>query len=265
MSRIALLTFIALCGAAISRGEVPFAANVVRDAEGGVIRGDLETKRLALIFTGDQFGGSAAPILDALAERRIKASFFLTGGFVKQESLRPALRRMVGDGHYVGLHSDSHPLYAPWDDRQRSLVTATFFKEDLQKNIDGLRAAGALAPGAPILFVPPYEWYNAEQVAWSDAMDVGLINFTPGSGSNRDYAREGDRVFVPSQQILDDVLAYEQKDPHGLNGFLLLLHLGSGRRDPFHPQLGALCDELSRRGYEFARVDELLLAPMGTK
>lgn len=265
MSRIALLMLITFCGTAIAQAEIPFAAKVVRDAEGSVIRGDVEAKRLALMFTGDQVGESAAPILEALAERQIKGSFFLTGGFVKQESLQPAIKRMVDDGHYVGPHSDSHPLYAPWDDRQKSLVTARFFKEDLQKNIDGLRAAGALVEGTPILFVPPYEWYNAEQVAWSDAMGVGLINFTPGSGSNRDYAREGDRVFVPSQQILDDILAYEQKDPHGLNGFLLLLHLGSGRRDPFHPRLGALCDELMRRGYKFARVDDLLLTPSGGK
>lgn len=261
MSRIALLMFIAFCGTANARGEVPLAANVVRDAEGGVVRGDVEAKRLALMFTGDQFGESATPILDALAERKIRGSFFLTGGFVKQESLRPAIKRMVDEGHYVGPHSDGHPLYAPWEDRQRSLVSKKFFQDDLQKNIAGLQAVGAFGKGEPILFVPPYEWYNAEQVAWSDAMGVGLINFTPGSGSNRDYAREGDRAFVPSQQILDDILAYEQKDPHGLNGFLLLLHLGSGRIDPFHPRLGALCDELTRRGYEFARVDELLLAP----
>jgi peptidoglycan/xylan/chitin deacetylase (PgdA/CDA1 family) len=261
MNRIALLMLIACCGTSAARAEIPFAATVVRDAEGGVIRGDVETKRLALIFTGDKFGESATPILDALAERSVKGSFFLTGGFVEQDSLRPAIKRMVDEGHYVGPHSDSHPLYAPWEDRRKSLVTAEFFQDDLQKNIDGLRGIGALRPEAPILFVPPYEWYNAEQVAWSDAMGVGLINFTPGSGSNRDYAREGDRVFVPSQQILDDVLAYEQKDPHGLNGFLLLLHLGSGRRDPFHPQLGKLCDELAKRGYEFARVDELLLLP----
>lgn len=265
MNRIALLMLLACCGTATAWGEVPFAATVMRDAEGGVIRGAVEAKRLALVFTGDQFGESAAPILEALAERQIKGSFFLTGEFVKQESLQPAIKRMVEEGHYVGPHSDSHPLYAPWDDRRQSLVTAAFFKDDLQKNIDGLRATGALAEGAPILFVPPYEWYNAEQVAWSGKMGVGLINFTPGSGSNRDYAREGDRVFVPSRQILDDILAYEKKDPHGLNGFLLLLHLGSGRRDPFHPRLGALCDEFARRGYHFARVDDLLLTPPGEK
>ena len=261
MTRIALSMLLAFCGTAIAQAEIPFAASVVRDAEGGVIRGDVEAKRLALIFTGDQFGESATPILETLAKRRIKGSFFLTGGFIEQDSLRPAIKRMVDAGHYVGPHSDSHSLYAPWEDRKKSLVTAAFFTDDLQQNIEGLRRVGALPPGTPILFVPPYEWYNAEQVAWSSEMGVGLINFTPGSGSNRDYAREGDRAFAPSQLILDDILAYEQKDPHGLNGFLLLLHLGSGRRDPFHPRLGDLCDELTRRDYEFARVDELLLAP----
>lgn len=238
-----------------------FAKGVVRDSEGGVIRGDVKAKRLSLIFTGDEFGESAEPILEALKHRGVSGGFFLTGNFVRDESLRLLVTRMVEEGHYVGPHSDSHPLYAPWEDRQKSLVTKEFFQEDLQKNIDGLRGAGALAAGDPVLFVPPYEWYNAEQVAWSREMGVGLINFTPGSGSNRDYAREGDRVFVPSAKILDDILAYDQKDPHGLNGFVLLLHLGSGRRDPFHPQLGKLCDELMGRGYEFVRVDELLLAP----
>jgi hypothetical protein len=86
---------------------------------------------------------------------------------------------------------------------------------------------------------------------------VTLINFTPGSGSNRDYAPEGDRRFVPSRTIYDDILAYERNDPHGLNGFILLLHLGSGRKDPFHPRLGLLCDALAKRGYEFVRVDKL--------
>ncbi len=89
-------------------------------------------------------------------------------------------------------------------------------------------------------------------------MGVTLINFTPGSGSNRDYAREDDPHFVGAQKIYDDILAYERKDPHGLNGFLLLLHLGSGRKDPFHSRLGPLCDELIKRGYTFERVDRLL-------
>jgi hypothetical protein len=89
-------------------------------------------------------------------------------------------------------------------------------------------------------------------------MDVTLINFTPGSGSNRDYAREGDPRFVPARQIYDDILAHERKDPRGLNGSLLLLHVGSGRKDPFHPWLARLCDEIAKRGYSLVRIDKLL-------
>jgi peptidoglycan/xylan/chitin deacetylase (PgdA/CDA1 family) len=229
-----------------------------RDAYGAIIRGDTSSKQLALVFTGGDHGESTAPILDALKSRNIKAAFFVTGGYLRQAELRPQLRRMLDEGHYLGPHSDSHPLYCDWQDREKSLVTEEFFAADLRKNLADVRALGALPPGTPVFFIPPYEWYNRDQAAWCRQLDVRLVNFTPGSGSNRDYAPEGDPAFVPSQTIYDDILAHERADPHGLNGFLLLLHLGSGRTDPFHTQLGPLCDELARRGYQFARVDELL-------
>jgi hypothetical protein len=43
-----------------------------------------------------------------------------------------------------------------------------------------------------------------------------------------------------------------------LSGFLLLLHVGSQRIDKMHTQVGPLLDELTKRGYAFVRVDELL-------
>jgi peptidoglycan/xylan/chitin deacetylase (PgdA/CDA1 family) len=134
-----------------------------------------------------------------------------------------------------------------------------FFRSDLRKNIDDLRALGALRDArSPVYFIPPFEWYNADQVRWAREMNAVLFNFTPGSGSNRDYAPEGSKPFVPSPKLIDDILAYEQKDPHGLNGFLLLLHLGSQRQDKVHPQIPRLLDELTKRGYAFVRIDEML-------
>lgn len=234
------------------------AAGAERDGYGAIVRGDVNSKKLALIFTGDEFGESTGPILDVLKARRCKGSFFVTGNFLRQEELTPLVRRIVGEGHYLGPHSDSHSLYCDWESRDKSLVTEAFFTADLRKNLAALKAVGALRPGAPAYFVSPYEWYNREQVAWSRKAGVELINFTPGSGSNRDYMREDHPRFTSSREIRDDILAYERKDPHGLNGFLLLLHLGSGRRDSFHTQFSPLCDALERRGYEFVRVDELL-------
>lgn len=230
--------------------------------EGAPVRGDTSKKQVALIFTGGEFGEGSESILDALASRGVKAGFFVTGDFLRQPALVPHVRRMAADGHYVGPHSDSHPLYCPWEDRRKTLVTEQFFRDDLEKNIADLRALGARLD-RPIYFIPPYEWYNADQTAWSREMNVLLFNFTPGSGCNRDWAPEDHRSFAPSQKIFDDILAYERKDPHGLNGFLLLLHLGSARQDKMHPLVGPLIDELRRRGYEFVRVDQML--PVGQR
>lgn len=68
-----------------------------------------------------------------------------------------------------------------------------------------------------------------------------------------------DPFSLPSKQIIDDILACERhKDPHGLNGFILLLHVGSERRDKAFLLLEPLLVELKQRGYTFARIDELL-------
>lgn len=250
------------CLLIVSLCESEFCAaqgdNIVWDKYGAIIRGNVNTKKLALIFTGDEYGESTEPILDVVKLRKVKAGLFVTGNFVRQDKLRPLLKRAIAEGHYVGPHSDAHPLYASWDERDKTLVTEAFFKNDLQKNIAGLREIGAMRRDQPVLFIPPYEHYNRDQVLWSRKLGVILFNMTPGCGSNRDYVKEGAPHFVSAQKIYDDILAYERNDSHGLNGFVLLLHLGSGRKDPFHPMLGPLCDELSKRGYKFERVDRLL-------
>ncbi len=226
--------------------------------EGGVTRGDVSKKQIALIFTGGDFGDGSGHILDVLARRNVKAGMFVTGDFLRKPEHDPHLRRMIRDGHYLGPHSDAHALYCPWEDRKKTLVTKEFFQQDLRKNIDDLRSLGALKAPAPVYFIPPYEWYNQDQTDWSREMGVLLFNFTPGSGSNRDWAPEGHKSFAPSQKILDDILAYERKDPHGLSGFILLLHLGSERKDKMFMLLDPLVEALQRRGYAFVRIDEML-------
>ena len=56
------------------------------------------------------------------------------------------------------------------------------------------------------------------------------------------------------------VFLHESVASKGLNGFLLLLHLGVGpkRTDKMSDRLDELLTALERRGYQFVRVDELL-------
>lgn len=225
---------------------------------GGVIRGDTSEKKIALIFTGGDYGEGTEHILDVLRRQGIHASLFVTGSYVEQPELQTLLRRAVAEGNYVGPHSHAHLLYAPWEDRSQTLVTQEEFCGDLDQNISGLRALGALQGDGLIYFIPPFEWFNEDQVAWARSMNMLLFNFTPGIGSHRDWAPEGHAVFRPSEQIMRDILDFEATDEHGLNGALMLMHLGSLREDKMHRLLEPLIEELKQRGYEFVRVDEML-------
>lgn len=249
-----LVILLSLLGAAVTTRPSGLTLD-----HGGIIRGDTSRKQIALIFTGGDFGEGSEHVLNVLRDQHIQAGLFVTGDFLRKPELVPMVKRAVAEGHYVGPHSDRHPLYCPWEDREKTLVSEDEFRRDLQKNVDDLRSLGALADQSrPVLFIPPYEWFNHDQVDWAKTMNVVLFNFTPGSGSNRDWAPEMEKSFVPSQKIIDDILAYEQKDPHGLNGFILLLHVGSQRKDKTFLMLEPLIVELKKRGYEFVRIDELL-------
>ena len=93
LAKVLLLALASATGS-LARGDEPRANIVVRDGYGAIVRGDVDSKRMALIFTGDEFGESAAPILDVLQSRRIKGSFFLTGNFLRRSEFKPLVRRM---------------------------------------------------------------------------------------------------------------------------------------------------------------------------
>jgi peptidoglycan/xylan/chitin deacetylase (PgdA/CDA1 family) len=224
---------------------------------GGVVRGDPSKKQNALVFTGGDYGEGTAPILEVLRRVHTSAGFFVTGAYLSRPEQRELRRRAVREGHYVGPHSDTHPLYCSWGDREHTLISEQEFRQDLQRNIAGLRKLGALQSN-PVYFIPPYEWFNHDQVRWARELGLVLFNYSPGSGSNRDYLPESDGRFVSSQQIYDDILAYEKKDPAGLNGFILLLHLGADRKDKMFNLLEPLLTDLCRRGYELVRIDRML-------
>jgi peptidoglycan/xylan/chitin deacetylase (PgdA/CDA1 family) len=53
---------------------------------------------------------------------------------------------------------------------------------------------------------------------------------------------------------------YEQRSTNGLNGFILLVHIGTDprRTDKFYYHLPALIQELKKRDYQFVKINELL-------
>ena len=228
-------------------------------SEGAIVRGPVTSRRLALVFTGHEFAESTPVILDTLAAHRARASFFLTGVFLRHPAHAGLIRRMVAQGHYVGAHSDAHLLYCPWEGPKTTLVSRAEFTADLERNYEGLAAFGVTRDTARF-FLPPYEWYNEEIAAWTREFGFTLICHTRGTRSTADYTENGTPQFVSSETILKSILDRERDDPHGLNGFILLLHVGAGpgRLDKFHRRFPDLLDTLAQRGYRFVGVDTLL-------
>jgi endoglucanase len=239
--------------------SVPDPCRVFACDEGGVIRADMSVKRLALIFTGGSFADGGDHIREVLKRRGLRAGFFFTGDFYRTPEFAPLIRKLAADGHYLGPHSDRHLLYCDWTNRAKTLVTRDEFRKDLLANYREMERFGITQNQAPY-FIPPYEWYNTDIVGWSREMGLTLFNFTPGTSSNADYTTPDMKEYLPSDVLYRRILDYEKSDTHGLNGFILLIHIGTdpARTDKLYLRLGDLIDELTRRGYEFVRIDLLL-------
>jgi peptidoglycan/xylan/chitin deacetylase (PgdA/CDA1 family) len=234
--------------------------HTVIDTHGAIIRGDTLRKEIALVFTGDQYADGGDVIKNVLHKNDVKASFFLTGNFYKTSGFLNLLHQLKNDGHYLGAHSDQHLLYADWENRDSLLVTENIFKQDLEKNYERMREF-AITKRDARYFLPPYEWYNLSISTWTNELGLELINFSPGTLSAADYTYpEMKERYRSSDAIYQSVIDYEQKDPNGLNGFILLFHIGtdSRRTDKFYNRLDDLIRELHSKGYRFVRIDTLL-------
>lgn len=250
--RKALISFVAalfLTAHARAGGEMEYR-------EGGIIRGPTEKREIALEFTGDQFVEGGPVILDQLARHRIKASFFLTGRCLRKAENRALIRRIIDEGHYLGPHSDSHPLLCSWEAPKKTLVSREFFLSDMGRNLEAIETLGAPRAAARY-FIAPYEWYNAEIAAWAAEMGLVVVNFTPGTRSTADYTESGATNYASSQEILESIEGRERQA--GAAGWLLLLHLGAGpgRADKMHDRLGELIGYFQGRGYQFVRIDQM--------
>lgn len=73
---------------------------------------DTKTQEKVMYLTFDngyEYNNLTTNILDTLKEKNVKAAFFVTLSYAKQN---PALvRRMIDEGHIVGNHSTTHPVF----------------------------------------------------------------------------------------------------------------------------------------------------------
>jgi len=139
------------------------------------------------------------------------------------------------------------------------LVTREEFERDLNENYAAMRAFG-ISKSEAKFFLPPFEWYNQTISYWTTSQSLQLINFSAGTRSHADYTTPDLKNYVDSETIFASIKSYEARDPSGLNGFILLSHIGVGpkRTDKFYSRLDELLEFLKSKKYQLVRVEELL-------
>jgi peptidoglycan/xylan/chitin deacetylase (PgdA/CDA1 family) len=228
-------------------------------SHGGIIRGDSTKKSMALVFTGHEFSEGGNVIANTLKQHKVKGSFFFTGDFYRNKENKKMIQLLKRNGNYLAAHSDKHLLYCDWNNRDSLLLTQTQFAIDITDNYFTMAEYVDSFMNVDY-FLPPYEWYNDTISAWAKQIGLRVINFTPGTLSHADYTTPEMRNYRDSETIYNSVLNHEKINPSGLNGFILLMHIGSGpkRTDKFYTRLPKLITQLKAKGYQFQRVDELL-------
>lgn len=254
---------------ALSKGEGAKGGTLKRFTfnHGAIIRGDTNTLPLgerrrgaiALVFTGHEFADGGTAVLQTLKQQQIKASFFFTGDFYRNKQFASIIKQLKRNGNYLGAHSNKHLLYADWSKRDSLLVTKQQFNKDLLQNYEVMKRFG-ISKSDATFFLPPYEWYNDSIAVWTKELGLQLINYSPGTKSAADYTWPALKNYQSSENIFQSIINYEQTNPAGLKGFILLVHIGTDpkRTDKFYNRLPELIQVLQQKGYVFKRIDELL-------
>ncbi|MFG3016999.1 glycosyltransferase [Streptomyces sp. NPDC048254] len=179
-------------------------------------------------------------VLDVLKKHHAHAVFFVTGTMT---SRYPQLvRRMVAEGHEVGVHTFSHP-----DLSYQSKKRIDWELSQTQLAITG--AAGIRTS----LFRPPYS-------SFADAMDNSSWPVTRYIGS-RGYITVVNNTDSEDWRKPGVDAIVRNATPGAGKGAIVLMHDSGGDRHQTVQALDRLIPQLRHRGYTFGNLTEALKAP----
>ena len=183
---------------------------------------------VAITFDDGPHATLTPKLLDMLAARRLKATFFIIGQ--NGAEYPDIMKRIVREGHELANHSWSHPNLAKMSDEA--------VRAQMQKTDDVIQAA---AGKRTTLMRPPYGSITARQKEWiHEAFGYRTIIWDVDPF---DWRRPGPGV------IRDRIVSQTQP------GSIILVH-------DIHPgsveAMPDTFDQLTAKGFKFATVSELL-------
>lgn len=191
-----------------------------------LIHGNINLKEVALTFDDGPRPEIAREMLNVLGRYRARATFFVVGSMVDQH---PRLvRRMMNEGHEVANHSYSHP-------RLDGMT-----EDEIRTELARCDRAVFEATGARTnLFRPPGMRYDGTVLRAAQSLGYVTVHWNVAA---QDFKPQ------PAQIIADKVLSTVRP------GSVVLLH---GHPDTL-AALPTIVEELSRQGYRFVTVSQML-------
>ncbi|HAG04387.1 MAG TPA: delta-lactam-biosynthetic de-N-acetylase [Lachnospiraceae bacterium] len=192
--------------------------------------GNTSKKTVYLTFDEGYENGYTPQILDTLKNRGVKAAFFCTGSYVKNNP--ELIKRMVNEGHIVANHTLNH------------YHDATLSEEAFKKELTGVSDAyySIIGENMPHFYRPPEGNYSERTLAMASNFGYKTVFW---SFAHRDW-------LTDMQPNPGDTLNRVVSSVHP--GEIILLHAVSKSNTQ---ALGWIIDSLKNEGYEFLSLYEL--------
>ncbi|MFE2685867.1 glycosyltransferase [Streptomyces mirabilis] len=193
--------------------------------------------RLVLTFDDGPDPTWTPKVLDVLKKHHAHAVFFVTGTMT---SRNPELvKRMVEEGHEVGLHTFNHP--------DLSFQSTKRIDWELSQNQLALAGAAGIRTS---LFRPPYSSFAdaMDNKSWPVTKYIGTRGYITvvNNTDSEDWQKPGvDRII-------------RNATPKGGKGAIVLMHDSGGDRHQTVQALDRFVPELQERGYRFQNLTEAL-------
>ncbi|MEI8200431.1 MAG: polysaccharide deacetylase family protein [Eubacteriales bacterium] len=182
---------------------IPGNAGPWLSAYNGIFVGDTSRKVFYFSFDAGYDTGYANQIMDVLYNQGIKATFFVTKSYIKNNP--DIVRRMVNDGHAVANHTVSHS----------NLATLT--DEEIRQEYKGVEDEFTLVTGASLTkcIRPPMGNYSERSLYVTSQLGYKTVFW---SIAYKDYDTD-------NQPTYDEAMAIVQNNYH--DGAIFLLHIAS--------------------------------------
>ena len=211
--------------------EVGMKAGVKQQGAGSSL--PVRRKCMALTFDDGPYPPYTGRLLDVLKEKKIHATFFLVG---EPARLHPDLvRRMVDEGHTVGLHAFCHRDFLKLTEEEK--------EKDLQQGKEILQS---ITGKEPVYWRPPHGFRDSSVMKIASAKDLQVVNW---SVIPRDW------TGIDKQEIYNRVMDKAE------DGAVVLLHDGDSplykaSRQATVDAVGPLIDSLREKGYHLVSLEE---------